>query len=78
MSTPDKFFFWKTLAFFTLLIAQFNCLNYSLYASSCTDESTTRVCPQKDNITEYLMSIKKGGTNILSPNDYDKNFFLCE
>jgi hypothetical protein len=24
------------------------------------------------------MNIKKGGTNILSPNDYDKNFFLCE
>jgi hypothetical protein len=27
---------------------------------------------------EYLMTIKKGGSNALSAADYDKNFFLCE
>ena len=24
------------------------------------------------------MSIKKGGTNVLSSSDFDKNFYLCE
>jgi hypothetical protein len=55
-------------------------LLFPVYASSCDTESLniSRTCPQKDNITEYLMTIKKGGSNVLSTADYDKNFFLCE
>jgi len=36
------------------------------------------VCPQKGNLTEYLLGLKKGSTDILSLSDYNKNFFLCE
>ena len=50
----------------------------SVYATSCPLESTTRVCPQKGNLTEYLLSMKKGSSDILSSADYDKNFFVCE
>jgi hypothetical protein len=51
---------------------------YPVYASSCNSESATRVCNQGSNVTEYLLSIKKGGTNVLSALDYDTNFFECE
>ena len=70
----------KITALLLLVIVPTYTLTYPVYASSCDNESLniSRTCPQKDNITEYLLSIKKGGTNILSTADYDKNFFLCE
>ena len=53
-------------------------IEYPIYTSSCASESATRLCTQRNNLTEYILSLKKGGTNILSTSDYDKNFFLCE
>lgn len=50
----------------------------SVYASSCSVESATRICSQKGNITKYLLGMKRGSSEILSVLDYDKNFFLCE
>lgn len=29
-------------------------------------------------MTDYLMSLKKGSSDLLSLADYDKNFFVCE
>lgn len=50
-----------------------------VYASSCPTESVSpRICPQNPNVTDYLLYIKKGGIDIISKNDYDPNFFLCE
>lgn len=65
----------------TLLISTVSSgLVFPVYASSCDNESLniSRTCPQKDNMIDYLMTIKKGGSNVLSTADYDKNFFLCE
>jgi hypothetical protein len=53
-------------------------ISNSVYTTSCPVESLTRVCPQKGNLTEYLLSLKKGSSDILSLSDYDKNFFVCE
>ncbi len=53
-------------------------ISNSVYTTSCPVESSTRVCPQKGNLTEYLMTLKKGSSDLLSLADYDKNFFVCE
>ena len=53
-------------------------ISNSVYTTSCPVESPTRVCPQKGNLTEYLMGLKKGSSDLLSLADYDKNFFVCE
>ena len=49
----------------------------SLFYTACT-ESATRVCPFGTNVTDKLLSFKKGGSNILSTANYESNFFLCE
>lgn len=41
-------------------------------------EGANRQCPSSTNRTDFLLSMKKGGTNILSTNDYLYDFFLCE
>lgn len=61
-----------------LLLIHVHSTTYPVYASSCDSESPTRVCPQEGNITEYLLGLKKGGSDILSTSDYDSDFFLCE
>lgn len=66
------------LILLALILAQVYTINYPIYASSCDTQSATRLCTQKDNVTEYLLSLKKGGTNILATDDYDDNYFLCE
>lgn len=48
----------------------------SIYYTPCT-ESTNRSCIYKTNITDRLQSLKKGGTNILSTENYDAAFFPC-
>ena len=47
-----------------------------IFYSSCA-ESATRTCPFS-NVTDKLLSFKKGGSNILSTDNYDSNFYLCE
>ena len=70
----------KLLCLLGLLIIPSYSSVYPVYASSCDNESLniSRTCPQRDNLTEYILNLKKGGTNLLSTADYDKNFFLCE
>ena len=50
----------------------------TVYFSSC-DESTdaTRSCSNSINQTDFLLSLKKGGVNILSTAPYTTNYFLC-
>ena len=58
------------------LVALVNSDSYA-YFSSC-GESDGRQCPYITNRTEYLLNLKKGGTNILSTDVYMNSFFLCE
>lgn len=57
------------------------CLPYLVlldpYYACCT-ESTDRTCPNDENQTDYLQNMKKGGSDILSTNDYMYDFMLCE
>jgi hypothetical protein len=48
-----------------------------IFYSSCS-ESSTRVCSYGTNVTDRLLSLKKGGSDILSTNNYDSTFFLCD
>ena len=49
----------------------------SVYYSSC-EESANRECPYLANRTDFLLNLKKGGTDILSTSTYLYDFFLCE
>ena len=49
----------------------------SVYYSSC-GESASRSCVYGTNVTDRLLNMKKGGSNVLSTNDYDSSFFPCE
>lgn len=48
-----------------------------VYYTPCA-ESSGRTCPSSTNRTDFLLSMKKGGTNILSTSTYLYDFFLCE
>lgn len=48
-----------------------------VYYTSC-GESATRSCVYGTNVTDRLLNMKKGGSNVLSTNDYDASFFPCE
>lgn len=61
---------------FILLIAFVSAAN-TVYYSSCS-ESANRTCIYGTNVTDKLLSVKKGGSNILSTNDYEIYFYLCE
>jgi len=37
-----------------------------------------RSCMYGTNVTDRLLSLKKGGSNILSTSNYDLTFFPCE
>lgn len=47
------------------------------YYTPCA-ESNTRPCSFGTNITDRLLALKKGGSNVLSTSDYDSAFFPCE
>lgn len=47
---------------------------YAIYYTSCT-ESATRLCTYGTNVTDKLLSLKKGGSNVLSTNNYDNEFY---
>lgn len=49
----------------------------TVYYSSCA-ESASRSCVYGTNVTDRLLNMKKGGSNVLSPLDYDASFFPCE
>jgi hypothetical protein len=49
----------------------------NIYYTSCT-ESSSRLCTYGTNVTDKLLAMKKGGSNILSTNNYDSSFYLCE
>jgi hypothetical protein len=49
----------------------------SAYYTTCS-ESATRPCNYGTNVTDRLLNLKKGGSNVLSANDYDATFFPCE
>lgn len=53
-----------------------SCAN-TIYFTSCS-ESSSRVCTYGTNVTDKLLAMKKGGSNILSTNNYDSSFYLCE
>lgn len=65
----------KTLA--TLMMIWLVSSTYSVYYSPC-GESTNRTCVYGTNVTDRLLNMKKGGSNVLSTNDYDASFFPCE
>lgn len=48
----------------------------SIYFTSCS-ESATRPCTYGTNVTDRLLSMKKGGSYVLSTNNYDTTFFPC-
>ena len=47
-----------------------------VFYSSCA-ETNGRACPYITNRTDFLLNMKKGGTNILSTSTYLYDFFLC-
>jgi hypothetical protein len=49
----------------------------SPYYTTCS-ESATRPCTYGTNVTDRLLNLKKGGSNVLSTSDYDTTFFPCE
>jgi len=48
----------------------------NVYYAPCL-ESATRTCTYGTNITDRLLALKKGGSNVLSTNNYDSSFFPC-
>lgn len=48
----------------------------TVYYSSC-GESAARPCVYGTNVTDRLLNMKKGGSNVLSTNNYDASFFPC-
>lgn len=58
------------------LVSLVSCTN-SVYYSSCA-ESANRTCVYGTNVTDRLLNMKKGGSNVLSTADYDLPFFPCE
>lgn len=58
------------------LISLVSCTS-PVYYSSCS-ESATRTCVYGTNVTDRLLNMKKGGSNVLSTADYDLPFFPCE
>lgn len=62
-----------TLIGFIWLVSSANSVNYT----SCL-ESSSRTCVYGTNVTDRLLSMKKGGSNVLSTADYDTSFFPCE
>jgi len=49
----------------------------SVHYTSC-GESGSRPCVYGSNVTDRLLNMKKGGSNVLSTNNYDASFFPCE
>lgn len=41
----------KALIIVLLILYQTNSIDYPIYTSACADESATRLCTQKDNLT---------------------------
>ena len=46
------------------------------FYSTCSDD-VSRSCPNSDNQTDFLLSMKKGGTDILSTEPYMYDFMIC-
>jgi hypothetical protein len=59
------------------LVSAFVSFTSAVYYSSCS-ESATRTCSYGSNVTDKLLSMKKGGSNVLSTNNYDSTFYICE
>ena len=47
------------------------------FYSTCP-EAANRDCPNAENQTDFLLNMKKGGSDILSTNTYMYDFMLCE
>ena len=66
---------------FLVLIVLLSCFAYvsqaGLYYSSCS-ESAARACTYGLNTTDRLLSMKKGGSNVLALDHYEPGFFPCE
>ena len=53
-----------------------SCLSQVAY-TPCS-ESTSRLCPSAINVTERLLSLKRGGQFIITTGTYNPSFYLCE
>ena len=51
-------------------------LTRAVHYSTCI-ESATRTCSYGTNITDRLLSLKRGGSSLPATNTYDPSFFLC-
>ena len=61
--------------FLMILFLPYLTLNDAYY-STCTEDAN-RQCPNSDNLTSFLETMKKGGTDILSTETYMYDFILC-
>jgi hypothetical protein len=51
----------------------------SVHYTTCTESSSvSRSCVYGTNVTDRLLNMKKGGSDVLSTADYDATFFPCE
>lgn len=64
-------------AFIIISLILFVSSTNTIYYSSCS-ESATRTCSYGTNVTDRLLALKKGGTDVLSTNNYDPTHFVCE
>ena len=46
------------------------------YFSTCAEDAN-RFCPNSANQTDFLLTMKKGGSDILSTDTYMYDFMLC-
>ncbi len=57
------------------LVSSASSVNYT----TCTESSSpARSCVYGTNVTDRLLNMKKGGSDVLSAADYDAAFFPCE
>lgn len=65
----------RTIALLTIiwLVSSAN----SVYYTPCL-ESSSRTCAYGTNVTDRLLNMKKGGSNVLSTANYEASFFPCE
>ncbi len=51
----------------------------SVHFTTCTESSSpARSCIYGTNVTDRLLNMKKGGSDVLSTANYDATFFPCE
>ena len=57
------------------LVSSTSSVNYT----TCTESSSpARSCIYGTNVTDRLLNMKKGGSDVLSTANYDATFFPCE